>query len=76
MVVNFPENHQLFSDGETKEDIIYFWKEPYPLQMARDLSFPKFRLMDTKPGLFASEPDKNHPDKYPHNPVIIRSKIR
>ena len=63
MVVNYPANHQLSSDGETTEDIIYFWKEPYPLQMARDLSFPRFRLMDTKPGLFAYEPDKSPPDK-------------
>jgi len=54
-IANFPFDSQncplqIASYGETTEDIIYFWKEPYPLQMARDLSFPRFRLMDTKPG--------------------------
>jgi len=53
-IANFPFDSQscplqIAGYGETKEDIIYFWKR-YPLQMARGLSFPKFRLMDTKPG--------------------------
>merc|ERR1711971_3350 len=54
-IANFPFDSQscplqIAGYGETKEDIIYFWKR-YPLQMARGLSFPKFRLMDTKTGV-------------------------
>ena len=49
--MNFECNKTFFSDGFTKDDVIYVWKVPQPVQFANNLFMPGgFVLYGTKDG--------------------------